>query len=255
MHFAVTAGSLCSTHPTRIDLARNFDVAEGGTFDVRTRRDGTLAAESVGAALAANASVQVVIEKQQPRANGIAVTTQALTYESCNNDQRGALSGANQGATYMLNQSLSAPASRYRYWFGTPPAGNVAAQDATALNRISEMRWLGTNANAQFICEDSRGDCGANPDWIAYVYYSDADAGVRRIQFCQPYWGLPHDGIGDEWSRVGVMVHEFSHHFGAFDIDDSYGEPAVRNLAQNDWAKAYANADNYRFFVMNPGNH
>jgi hypothetical protein len=160
----------------------------------------------------------------------------------------------------MLNQSLSAPASRYRYWFGTPSASDVAAKDAAALNRISDMRWLGTNANAEFICEDSRGECGANPDWIAYVWYSDADAGVRRIQFCQPYWALAHDGTdaGDApngFSRVGVMVHEFSHHFGARDIDDSYQETAVRNLAQTNPSKAYANADNFRFFVMNPGNH
>ena len=238
-----------------IDIARNFDVGEGGTFDVSTRRDGPLAAESVGAALAANASVQIVIEKQQPRANSIGVKQQALTYESCNNDQRGALSGANQGATYMLNQALSAPASRYRYWFGTPPASDVAAQDAAALNRVSEMRWLGTNANAEFICEDSRGECGANPSWLAYVWPADANAGRRRIQFCQPFWALAHDGTdaGDDFSRVGVMVHEFSHHFGTDDL--GYWETAVRNLALNNWQDAYANADNFRFFVMNTGNH
>ena len=243
-----------------VDIVRNFDVGNGGTLDVTARKDGTLALDSAEDSLNVNSSVQLTLENTAQPAGGLGVKRQGLTYSgSCNNDQQGALNGANQGATYMINAAINnAPTSRYRYWFGTPPDGTVAVMDAQVVDRLSSMRALGADANAEFVCENTDGECAANPSWIAYVWTSDADAGIRRVQFCLPYWRLAHDsndgGDGrNSSSRVGVMVHEYSHLFGTDDL--GYQETKARNLALNNWSSAYQNAENYRLFVMNTGNH
>ncbi|QLH25412.1 hemopexin repeat-containing protein [Streptomyces sp. Rer75] len=121
----------------------------------------------------------------------------------------------------------------YREWFG---ADSVSRYN-TVRDRMSGTRaWM----NRRLTYDLSPEDCGADSN--AYTYL-----GSDTVYICPGFYRLPATGTD---SRVGTIVHEWSHAATNVDTDDIvYGPAASRALAISNPDKAAKNADNYSSFV------
>ena len=69
------------------------------------------------------------------------------------------------------------------------------------------------------------------------------------VHFCERFFSLPQ--FDTSASRVGTMVHEFSHFHAYYPgrSDYAYGRDKVEQLAKSDRWKAVRNAENFEYFV------
>jgi hypothetical protein len=69
------------------------------------------------------------------------------------------------------------------------------------------------------------------------------------VHFCEKFFSLPQ--FDTSASRVGTIVHEFSHFHAYYPgrSDYAYGRDIVEDLAKSDRWKAVRNAENFEYFV------
>lgn len=224
----------------KVDVARAYDLAQGGHFEVRYKADNAQAHRkqvSTG-----NAIIIDVAPSTPTFAAAIfnQVAAGDTQFRNCSADQALAIQGARRAAGQMIQGAHSAMSStsagnRYGYWFGN----HDDRRYASVKNKVGKIKLAVDNAGITV-------DCGcSNQGVYAYVYPNRP----YDIYVCKAFWSAPEAGTD---SRGGTLVHELSHFtIVAGTQDHAYGQTGARRLAQNDPARAIANADNYEYFSEN----
>ncbi|BDU19338.1 M35 family metallo-endopeptidase [Dyella sp. GSA-30] len=228
----------------KVDVAHAYDLTQGGRFEVRYKADDTQVSRK--RATTGNAII-IDVAPSMPKFAAAAFNQVAAgdtQFRSCTADQTRAIQGARRAAGQMINGAHSAMSrtsagNRYRYWFGN----HDNQRYASVKDKVGKIKLAVDNAGITV-------DCGCSDRGIyAYVYPNRP----YDIYVCGAFWSAPEAGTD---SRGGTLVHELSHFtIVAGTQDHAYGQTAARQLAQNDPARAIANADNYEYFSENTPNH
>lgn len=185
----------------------------------------------------------------------VGVQTAALVSDgTCSTDMWDAITRANQGANWLLNNALeninTAQNQALRTtWFGSGQDAPNAAQDI--LFRMIDMRlFTSGQSEVSFHCERAEEPaCRDRPG--AYAYHLDGESDI--IHLCPLYFTFDHNqgDFNGGVSQVGGLLHELSHLDGTSDFDGSfYGEGPCRALARASSATAILNADSWRYYLM-----
>ena len=227
----------------KVDVARAYDLKQGGRFELRYKAQDAQTVRKQG--FASNALTIDVAPGVPAFAAAVfnRVAAGDTQFRGCSADQARAIQGARQAAGQMINGAYSAVSgavagSRYQYWFGN----HDNQRYSSVKNNVSKIKLAVDNAGITI-------DCGCSDRGVyAYVYPNRP----YDIYVCGAFWSAAETGTD---SRGGTLVHELSHFTVVAGTDDhAYGQTAARRLAQNDPALAIANADNYEYFGENTPN-
>jgi peptidyl-Lys metalloendopeptidase len=227
----------------KVDIARAYDLAKGGRFEVRYKTDNTQDSDKLRFI---GRTVAIDVAPAAPEL-AAAISTRVAAgdtqFRSCAADQTGAIQSARRAAGQMANGAHSAMSgatagSRYRYWFGN----HDNQRYASVKNNVGKVKAAVDNAGITV-------DCSCTDRGIyAYVYPNRP----YDIYVCGAFWSAGESGTD---SRGGTLIHELSHFtVVAGTQDHAYGQTAARQLGQNDPRRAIANADNYEYFSENTPN-
>lgn len=236
-----------------VDVAADFDLGQGGVFEVRPSPRSALVLLSSNVPLSLESRLVLTIGADVAAAKRPPATQPANRWEGCNNDQRAALSAAGTGLnalTAHLDQEWANDVALRRSWFGTLSSGDDLSMTTDVLTPIRQIRALTTSETSSFACAPSTGPC-ADPSTYAYVSGADIAAHVPRVQLCPLYWLFPLD-VGDAdagVSRVGGLAHAYTLFF-VDPSDHTFGERACRELATENPSQARRNPDNFRLYIM-----
>lgn len=224
----------------KVDVARAYDLMQGGRFEVRYKTDGARISRKQGAV---GNAITIDVAPGVPEFGASAFNRIAAgdtQFRSCNADQTQAIQGARRAAGQMISganaaMSGSVAGNRYRYWFGD----HDSQRYASVKNNVGKIKLAVDNAGMTV-------DCGCTDRGVyAYVYPNRP----YDVYVCGAFWSAAETGTD---SRGGTLVHELSHFTVVADTDDHvYGQAGARRLAQDNPARAIANADNYEYFSEN----
>jgi peptidyl-Lys metalloendopeptidase len=167
----------------------------------------------------------------------------AISGQNCSGNQDSQVDSATKIAIQMAQQGLDYLTSdqcddSYVTWFGT----RTELRWGKIKNNTKSITDLLQSGNFLHYCNPQ----GCSPNTYAYVYPRDP---THTIYLCGAFWSAP-DGIHQEDSKPGTLVHEASHFVDIAATDDIvYGSNGCRRLAKTNPNQAIINADSHEYFV------
>ena len=243
---------------TVVDLAKGYDMSQGGQYTVTLLSSTQHASLSSGKMLQArglpmavqSAPLQMWVKGNQdnttrltaqakPGAGGSVVN--GVSYVGCSSTQ---ISGAGSAVVEARKYSENAKGylaggtvgPRYTTWFGayTSSRYGTASQHFVAIDSAIDQSAGQVKIN-----------CGCNQSYYAYVYPTRP----YEIFVCRAFWTAPLTGTD---SKAGTLIHEMSHFNAVAGTDDHvYGQAGAKNLAISNPTNALDNADNHEYFAEN----
>ncbi|MCS0589441.1 M35 family metallo-endopeptidase [Massilia norwichensis] len=236
-----------ASRSVKVELSALYDMGTTGAYSVRWRDGATQLFSRPGvartAALPDAMPASIWIDSRLPRGaldtGGATAEGGGLSFSRCSNAQQETIAAAAQAAQAMaqdagvyLQRTELGP--RYAGWFGAPDP----ARSSTVTRHFEAIKDAFANKPVTV-------DCGCKESYYAYVYPNQP----YKIYVCKAFWSAPLTGTD---SKGGTLVHEMSHFTVVAGTDDlAYGQPAARQLAASDPARAINNADSHEYFGEN----
>jgi hypothetical protein len=155
---------------------------------------------------------------------------------ACTPEHRAFIDGALATARERLGEAIrlvrESPEDQHvRRWFGSASPKVIAISLERTAARLADVSDLDIRCNDPSACPGGR---------FAYARERDLILGV-----CPPFFRAGTDGTDSRW---GILIHEATH-IAANTRDHAYRPNGALRLAKDDPMRAYANADNYEYFV------
>ncbi len=237
-----------------------YHLDQAGKYTIAVQDPSVLVFTSEGPRPLALTCSDVILNVAEPEPEPAAKTARLIemnkawakssAFSNCTGDQVAIILRAEQIAEYTLpialgtdpdgRSQVASDSKYYAEWFGAHTTSRANKVD-NKLEKIANRLTEGLGSGEVYKCHDDNNFCDG-----AYAWAIPDALGGNRVHLCQSFFNQSDIGFD---SRPGILIHEFTHLYGALVGHHAAWVPGAHALALSDPNKAVKNPDSYEYFI------